>query len=703
MGFHNLVNTRYFSEAAIDFKKNKGTYIKAPIGSRAYNEYWDEQERRCREGYSVGGLWIPGRHYDYLNFTPIMKVDDDVAMKVFAARRSGSIVHNQVAERVIGFPRFYEIDYEWYNFKHIAWYGGEFMGVKSPGAKHICCGKTRGAGFSYKEAQDGVYNFKFIPGSKSFYFAGIEQYLIKDGILNKVQPMLDFANDYIYPWKQNRQKKNTLMEMRASYVDGDGVERGSMAEIMGVVVDDPDKTRGKRGRKGTFEEAGSFRNLKKAINIFLGSIKDGDIYVGQMSVFGTGGEEGPDIEGLDDIFNDPASFDMLEFPNIWETGMEDTSCGYFVPVYRTKATFMDEDGNVDLVGSIESEKTIRKKKKKAKDARVADRYKAEYPFFPAEMFNRLTKNIFDVGEVKAQIRKIETQSSIQGMLRYGYCTYGEKGVEFTPQPKEVARPIENYPHNPKEDNMEGAITIAAPPFKDIRGHVPPGMYQVIVDPYYKEESEDITSLCSVAVWKQYNQLDPVDEGLPVAWWEGRPQQINTAYKIMFMLADMYNATIQSEIAGGGQGIVDYAKGIKKLHLLEYEPLMLGNKEYVTSTQHKNRSIFMNMPTEKKRLGLTYLANWHTAPRGATESGGLVLNVHRLYWIRMLREMARFDGKKNADAISNGIIAQFMLKENAYKQEERSAPNSGEFYNRPLFGEGDHSMQAPQAESVTSFY
>ena len=65
--FHNLVNTAQFSYTARDFKKNGGVYTKAPVGSREYVDFWEEEERRCREGYTVGGLWIPGRYYGYLN------------------------------------------------------------------------------------------------------------------------------------------------------------------------------------------------------------------------------------------------------------------------------------------------------------------------------------------------------------------------------------------------------------------------------------------------------------------------------------------------------------------------------------------------------------------------------------------------------------------------------------------------------------
>ena len=697
MGFHQLVNTAQFSYTARDFKKQGDKYCLAPVGSREWVEYWDEEERRCRDGYQVGGLWIPGRHYFYLNFTQIKKTQDEVAIKAYRDNKSGAHTSKITASKIMDFPRFYEVDYEWFNFKNIAWNGGEFMGIKSPGAKHICCGKTRGAGFSYKEAADGVYNFVFIDGSKSYYFAGLEQYLVVDGILNKVQPMLDFINDNCIEWKQNRQKKNTLLHQRASFMDTMGVERGTFSEIIGLSIDDPDKTRGKRGEKIVFEEAGSFKNLKKALNVSKGSIEDNGIVVGQISVFGTGGEEGADIEGLEDIFYDPDSFDMLAFPNVWEKGYEGTTCGYFVPIWRMKPVFTDEEGNADVIGAIESEKAIRRQKKKAKDPKVLDGHKAEYPFKPGDMFRRLNKNMFDIAEVEAQIRRVETQQSIQGMLRYGKLTRDEvNGVILIPQAKDIAKPVENYPHG-QQDDLEGSVVIAARPYKDQKGQTPAGLYQIVVDPYYKEESEDLTSLFSVSVWKQWNMIDAVDEGLPLAWYDARPQQLETAYKNLFMLADMYNASIQSEIAGGGQGIVDYARKTKQLHKLDFEPEMFGNKEYTTGAQQKNRSIFMNMSTEKKRMGLTYLANWHTQQRGSTPEGKPILNIHRIYWLGLLREMKRFNPDKNADRISGSILAMFMLKENAYKEEQRINTET-EFYSKPLFG-GNQAVQ----EGTTSFF
>lgn len=681
MSFGKLVNTRYFSEAALDYKKNKGIYTLAPIGSREYTEYWEMQEDRCMNGYKVGDLWISGRHYFYLNFTPILKVPDYALNTVLQENRDKKgKLSNLTMEKILEFPKFFEIDYEWYRFKHIAWHGGKFEHIHSPGARHICCAKTRGCGFSYKESSDGVYNYTFIPGSKSYYFAALEQYLIVDGIMNKCQGMADWININIPYWKQNRMENNTLLHMKGSYIDEFGQKKGNMAEMIGVIVDNPNKTRGKRGRKIVFEEAGSFKKLKEALAISVGAVKDGAIRVGQISVFGTGGEEGPSIEGLEDIWSQPQQYDMLAFKNIWEEGMEGTECGYFVPATKANILYMDEQGNVDLEGALKYEQEQRDLKAKAKDVKELDRYKAEYPIYPSEVFQRLAKNPFRQAEIDKQIQRIERDAAIQSLLRHGQLTTGEKGVEFVIQTKDVARPVEEYPHN-QRDSLEGCVTVVERPWKDAKGHTPAGMYQIVFDPFYKEESEDLTSLFAIYVLKCYNKHNPVNEGLPVAWWVGRPQDINTAYQNLEKLDIWYNCTVQGEIAGGGQGVLDYYKRRKRLHKLEFEIEMTDQKEV---SKQRIRSYLMNMPTEKKRMGLTYLINWHMEPRGLDDNKNPIYNIHRIYDIGLLREMRKFDGKRNADRISALIVGMFMLRERTDQESQEQEERNG-FYERALYG------------------
>lgn len=697
MGFHGLVNTALFSQTARDFIRNGQQYTTAPRGSRDYHDFWEEEERRCLQGYMIGDTYITGRHYFYLNFCPIWRVPDANILQVQKAALAGKNI-NFTAERELTFPRFYEIDYEWFNFKHIAWFGGNFMGINSPGGRHICCLKSRGAGFSYKEAADGVYNYYFIEGSKSYYFSGLEEYLVKDGILNKVQEMLDHINTHSPYWKLNRGKKNTLMHQKASYLDEMGNEIAIGSEIIGTVVDNPNKTRGKRGRKIVFEEAGSFKSLKQALEICQGSIKDGSIYVGQISLFGTGGEEGPAIEGLTEVYENPGSWDMLEFPNVFDEGMEATTCGYFVPCTRANVAAMDEEGNVNIEVAVRLDNIERAKKAKSKDPRALDRRKAEYPRNATEALMRMSFNMYNISEIDAQIKRILSDRAIQGYLRNGTLIQGEKGPEFVILPH--ANPILHYPHK-NSDDLDGCLTVFERPVTipyiaedgERKNGTPPDIYFITVDPVYKEDAEDLTSLFDIRVWKQYNTLDPANQGLPVAWWTGRPKQLEVAYKMLFMMTEWYNCTIQSEVAGGGQGIIDYARRHKLLHKLEYE-ISIDNKEISLNDTRKNRSYFMNMTNDIKMVGLRYHADWTMEVRGANEFGQAILNMHRIYDLGLLREMRKYNDKRNADRISSSIIGMYMLKKKALEvalaEDNESNKN---FYNRQMFAESPRSGRA----------
>lgn len=679
--WHNLVNTEYFKEAANSFKKNGGKYTLAPRGSKDYFDFWQMHEERCKKGYKVGGTWITGRHYFHLNFQPMWKTDDAVALRAFEeARDKGGRISKRTADKILDFPRFHEMQYEWWRFKHIAWNGGTFMGIDSPGGKHMCCAKTRGAGFSYMEAADGVYNYNFIPGSKSYYFASTEQYLTVDGILVKVQEGLDWINNHCPYWKQNRQKKNTMMHQKASYLDQYGEEQGSMAEVMGVIVDNANKTRGKRGKKAVFEEAGSFKNLKAALEINMGSMRDGDFYVGQISVFGTGGEEGPSIEGLEDVFMNPHQWDMLSFPNIWEAGA-DSETGYFVPSFRANFVYTDKDGNTDIEKSLLSDNEERVKKSKSRDPKDIDRRKAEYPQRPSELFQRLQLNDFNVHEIDQQIKRIESSTTIQALLRHGNLVSSESdtalnGVEFLPDSK--AKPINQYPHK-RGDDLTGCVTICERPYKDQNGKVPSGMYKLVFDSFYKDDADDLTSLFDIRVFKLDNPHDSSYTGLPIAWYTGRPK-LARCHEILFNLCMYYNATAQGEISGGGQSVLDYAKQKRLLHWLDFEPEMLHNKEI--ASKQKNRSYLMNMTTDRKKMGMTYMAEWHMEIRGVRADHTPIYNVHQIYDVGLLREMRR-GGIQNSDRMSSTLIAMFMIKENvAYRV--KTAQTKSDFYSRTLF-------------------
>jgi len=658
MGLRTFTNTRLLSEAANDFIRY-GYYTKAPKGTPEYKSYWAEQKRRCKQGYSVGDVSITGRHYFYLNFCPIKKTEK---------KKDGS--WNVMSAKKLLFPSFWEIDYNWWWAKEIAMFGMTKEDVQILGidglpikdytdAKHLSCLKTRRAGFSYKEAADGVWNYNFVPGSKSYFFASKDDYLTKDGILNKVTTYLDHLNGNTQNfWRRNRMVKDTMMLRRASYLDTRKNEKGYKSEILGVIIDDPDKVRGKDGIKITYEEAGSFKNLKAALAISVPSVRDGATITGQISVFGTGGEEGPDIEGLEDIFLAPEEYDMLAFNNIWEEGMEETVCGYFVPCTHANQDFMDGDGNVDVQGALEYDETERAKKKRLRDPKELDRRIAEFPRTPSEALQRISANIFPVAQAQACLRRLEKNQAMLASVMHGVLYQGDKEVEF--RPTDSVRPIHQFPHK-NDDDLTGCVSIFFQPQKDYLGRVNPEHYFVSVDPFYKEQAEDRTSLWSASVWKHKFKGDPYG-GIKMATFVGRPAQLSTAYRNTVLLSGLFGGCkIQSEIAGGGQGLYDYLKTKKLLHLAAFQPLLFSTKEV---NSEKNRSYFMNLSTDDKKNGLSYYAEHLMEQIGINEQGQPIYYIDMIRDPAELREIIKFnpDPKKNFDRISDAIVAMYTMRE-----------------------------------------
>ena len=71
--FNNkIIDSNKFREPAITFEQT-GKYCNYASNTSEYFSYWDEQKRRCLEGYTAeDGDWISGYNYWFLNYQPMM-------------------------------------------------------------------------------------------------------------------------------------------------------------------------------------------------------------------------------------------------------------------------------------------------------------------------------------------------------------------------------------------------------------------------------------------------------------------------------------------------------------------------------------------------------------------------------------------------------------------------------------------------------
>lgn len=105
----------------------------------------------------------------------------------------------------MGFPKFWDYDYYYFNAIEEAINEG----------KHMAVLKSRARGYSYKGASMLVRNYELIPGSKNFAVASEQTYLIGDGLLTKAWQIMDFI-DSNTEWAKQR-LVDTRMERVAGY------------------------------------------------------------------------------------------------------------------------------------------------------------------------------------------------------------------------------------------------------------------------------------------------------------------------------------------------------------------------------------------------------------------------------------------------------------------------------------------------------
>ena len=454
-----LHNTDKFRQAAIFFEEH-GCYTLAPRGTTDYNKFWDQETKRCLYGYTApDGEGITGYNYFYLNYSPIMKLNETEYID-----REGNVRKRR--ERRLEFPNFWDYDYYYY----CAIDDAEQQG------KHMAVIKCRQRGYSFKGASMLVRNYMLIPGSKNFAIASEQKFLVGDGLLTKAWQIMDFLDKHT-AWAKQR-LVSTRMERTSGYkiTDefGKQTEQGYLSSITGITLkNDPERVRGTRAKLVLWEEGGKFPNLLDAWRIEQPSVETDDgVAFGLMVAYGTGGTVGSSFDGLKELFYKPKSYNVLSFPNIWDDGRDNTECGFFVPAYSNLESF-DENGNqrfMDKDGNSLKDKAIEnliEQRNKVKDGGASqqsiDRFISERPIKPAEAVLELGKNIFPRKLLMDQLTRIRTNKKLQSMKHIVDLQWDGKGSVEAIEKK--SGDITEYPLK-KGDKPHGSVVIWEYPVKD---------------------------------------------------------------------------------------------------------------------------------------------------------------------------------------------------------------------------------------------
>jgi hypothetical protein len=661
---HILTDMDYFRPSALHFQKF-GKYTNLFPNSSPNSEYarfWKEEARRCRDGYTreEDGEWITGPHYFYLNYSPILR----------SIIKPGS----RRAERVRDFPDFYDGDYLYYHYMQQAIEAGRHAGLL----------KKRGMGFSFKAASDLARLLILGDTSvnkgdvKGFAIASEKEYLIKDGILNKFEDNVDWCANHT-PWPRLKSKDSlNSMTWEMGYTDSSGLTQGTRNSIIGVTTQgNPDKARGKRGPRIYWDEWGKHPNLLKSWTVARESVEEGDFAFGLMVGGGTGGTEGADFKGAEEMFYNPGGYNILGLPNVFDKNVNGSSeCAFFFPAYLNRLGRYDKSGNSDVIGAlIEIVKRRVYIKYNSTDSNTLVQHKAEMSIVPQESIMRREGSIFPVADLKDHLANImPNMAKFVGAHYLGHLKISVGG-EISWDKQELHPVLRNYPLKDELDKY-GSVEIFEMPKKlNSSGTIPHWRYIAGIDPIDSDEGTYTNSLGSIFIFDTWT--DRI-----VAEYTGRPKLASEFYETCVRLLRFYNAIANYE--NNLKGLFQYFDTTRNLQYLCDTPQILRDMEYTKGPAFGNRAKGTNANKAINAWGRKLQADWLISQaytpfvedeaeldeNGNIIEAPIVLNLQKVRSLGYIRELIAWNPDDNFDRVSAmGMLMILRAEREKFEQHK----------------------------------
>ena len=385
------------------------------------------------------------------------------------------------------------------------------------------------------------------------------------------------------------------------------------------------------------------------------------------------------FDGLKDAFYHPSSYNIYEFPNIWDEDVDENSkCAFFVPQWANMEGF-DEDGNqkyMDKDGNSLRDIAIRECVKQRKivqegkgDQQLLDRYVAERPLTPAEAMLELGGNIFPRKLLLNQLSKLRTNTKLQSMKHVVDLRWdGNGGVEAV---EKKSGDITTYPLKNGE-KPEGSIVIWEYPIKD-----PPfGLYIAGNDPYDQNES-GTNSLGSTIIFKRFKAGEAWTDVI-VAEYSGRPNTADEYYENVRKLLTFYNARCLYE--NEKLGIYQYFVNKHCDYLLVDQPDKVIAQIFRDSKVNRKKGC--HMTKQVRQYAEEKINEWL---REEYEPGHP--NLERIYSEPLLEELIMNNGERNVDRVI-ALCMVMIYREELYQvkvQVNKDENKQVQLFEMPLFG------------------
>lgn len=674
-----FVNTHLFTEMADFYRKHK-KYTTYKEDSIPHRQLRKREELRRTKGFTapcllrngkIENIRITGGHYYFLNYCLLEQLDEKSII------RDGDKL---VAKKHQDFSKFIDAQF-W------TWHVMEFA---ERNGFNLIIDKTRRGGFSYIMAADSANEINLKPRKVVIHVAADKKYLTQQGGLTT------FALDNVRFTENNTPfKRGILTTDKENFVLGFKLPNGTVSPkawqsaLLSVsAANNPDCAIGKDAVKVKVEEISTMENFDDFMTVTSPAMTTGSYKTGTLIGWGTA--TAGNMQTFERNFYAPKNFGFMPFENVWDDDARNEVCGYFKAycwglqgeVNGEKS--MDADGNSNIaLGLAIAFKEREAKKREAKSFADYINYLGQYANRPAESFSSATENIFTSEELIIWEEQLRTNNDykfyVDGMLfDYGSKVEfksnsriehegGKHNVNFFDYIEGVPRKNHEHPH--------GCIRRWFSPQKvqhvNKRGEevfdVPEGMYSISYDPVgVNKEKNEITnkhSHNSIKVWMNPCKYNGFKTAL-VAVYYGRPDKLEEADKICYLLARYYNCigSVAVEV-NRGETVSNFTKW-KALKYLMRDPVSIWNtstKGAVSSSYGVNMGGGDGQGSTKKLEGLRLLKEMLYSEIGKDELGRPKRFFHTIYDYQTILELKKWNIVGNFDRVSEMIMQALRWK------------------------------------------
>ena len=511
-----------FDESSLIFNaegrkfQKQGYYCPAPVKTKDFITYWDDQKNKCRNGILVisnDKKWYLTRdYYMWLNFLPIYDKE----------------------EKRFDFAKVRDAQY------HMALY--EILGELH--YKHAVILKKRQIASSYFHMGKLINQYWFEEGAVLKIGASLKDYINEKGSWKFLDEYKNFLNEHTAWYRPAEPDKvGAWMQRIKVRINNRDTYRGLKSNISSYSFE-KDPTNGVGGPVTYFfhEEAGIAPKMDDTYGFMKPALKSGHIITGQFIAAGSVG----DLDQCEPLKNyvlhpEENGFYGVESDIIDKDGTVGKT-GLFIPEQWSMPPYIDTFGNSLIKEALEALDIEFERLKKDLEPGAYQLEISQHPRTIEEAFATRKISVFPTHLVSKQMQRI---SDKEYSVEYLELSRNAEGKIVDKPSRKI--PITEFPISKKTEDKEGVICIYERPCKDPTF----GMYYASIDPVSEGKTTTSDSLCSIYVYK--NPVEVItDEGDGkvtntierdgiVASWCGRFDDINKTHERLELLIEWYNA------------------------------------------------------------------------------------------------------------------------------------------------------------------